>query len=399
MLLWKIRVPDALFTPPIPDKHAFNNLIEALGVYQGVFRNNGYLELYSRYQTRIWPEADHDRTYEDLLNFLGRSILPSERSQFALFQEKAQLYPDSLSSNFSFFHPGTPDFSHMGISLRHSPWGMHVVFAPGRSKKESEHVLASHEKVSWESLWEGLSSWFEEEEIERLAAEAVRLIPEEIADGIVLYRTTITGPPGNRMLQHLVYTLKKGEWHRRIQEEETIPHSMKMQAYRDKHELFLRTNMFLGGVFPVFRIDIEYRTLESYGIYRFNHFLERYSQQSVALARSFSTAPFQFAKYWTGMGYSMDGLIPIASILSPESPMSLVVLAIWGLSVPAVEEIKKTCRLSDPLFFDWEKGMGLILLRDCSLENAEKIVYPNLERKLSVPVDFPVTVKTFLESR
>lgn len=399
MLLWKVRVPDSLFTPPIPDKHAFNDLIEALGVYQGVFRNNEYLEIYSRYQTRIWPDANHDRTYQDLLLFLGSAVLPSERSNFSVFQERAQFYPEALSSSFAFSHPGTPDFPHIGISMRHSPWGMHVVFAPGHSRKETEKALESHEKVCWKSLWEGLSTWFEEEETERLAGEAIRMIPEEIAEGIVLYRTTIAGSNGSRMLQHVVYTLKKGEWHRRILEEETIPHSMKMQAYRDKHELFLRTNMFLGGVFPVFRIDIQYRTLESYGLYRFRDFLERYSRQSIALARSFSTTPFQFAKYWAGTGYSLDGLLPVASILSPEDPLSLVVVVIWGLSVTSVEEIKKFSRLSDPLFFDWEKGMGLILLRNCSLENAEKVVFPNLEKKLSFPVSPPVTVKTFLESR
>lgn len=399
MLPWKIHVPDAFFSPPIPDKHAFSHLIDSLGIYQSVFRDNARLELYSRYQTRVWPDADHTRTYEDLLSFLEGSVLSSERIQFLKFQEKAQSCPEILSESFTFSHPGSPDFSHMGVLMRHSPWGMHVVFAPGRNRKDTENILSSYGKVCWESLWEGLSSWFEEEETERLAGEALRMIPEEIAEGTVLYRTTAIGPAEQRVFQHLVYSQKKGKWDRRFLEEETIPHSMKMQAYRDRHELFLRTNLFLGGVFPVMRIDIQYRTLEGYGLYRFRDFLDRYSRQSVALARSFSTAPFQFAKYWTGQGYSMDGLLPIASILSPEDPSSLVVVPVWGITVFSVEEIRKAIRLSDPLFFDWEKGMGLVLLRDCSMDDAKKVVVPNLVKKLSFPVDPPVTAGTFMESR
>lgn len=59
MLQWKMHVHNAIFTPPFPDKIAFHNLIDSLGAYQGIFRNNEYLELYSRYQTRVWPSVSH----------------------------------------------------------------------------------------------------------------------------------------------------------------------------------------------------------------------------------------------------------------------------------------------------------------------------------------------------
>ena len=95
----------------------------------------------------------------------------------------------------------------------------------------------------------------------------------------------------------------------------------------------------------------------------------------------------------------MDGLLPIASVLSPEDPASLVVVPVWGITVFSVEEIRKAIRLSDPLFFDWEKGMGLVLLRDCSMDDAKKVVVPNLVKKLAFPVDPPVTAGTFMESR
>ncbi|MHB1287228.1 MAG: hypothetical protein ACYCYP_11865 [Leptospirales bacterium] len=400
MLFWKIHVPDALFTPPVPDKSVFSHLIEALGVYQGIFRNNGYLELYSRYQTRIWPNASHDKTYQDLILFLNSVVLQSERPRYLEFQEKALMCPETLFASFDFSHPGGSEFSHIGILLRRSPWGMHVVFVPGRTKKEIETTFSAYGRVCWEALWDGLSSWFMEEELERLTGEALRMVPDEIADGIVLYRSTLMGPPDKKVLQHLVYDQKKGKWDRRVLEEEIIPHSLKVQAYRDKHELFLRTSMFLGGVFPVLRVDIQYRSLEAFGLQHFQEFLERYSCHSITLARSdFSTPSFRFSRYWSGMGYSMDGLLPIASILLPEDPGSLVALPIWGVSESSVEQIKKVVRLSDPLFFDWEKGMGLVLLRDCSMENAEKVVLPNLLKKLSFPLDFPITVNAFMESR
>lgn len=398
MLQWKMHVHDAIFTPPFPDKTAFHSLTDSLGAYQGIFRNNEYLELYSRYQTRVWPSVSHEKTYRDLISYLEESVRPDEISRFEPFRERALTYPETLTGSFSFSRPVSSDFSHVGISMRHSPWGMHVTFSPGKDRTAVEKMLNSSEKVCWETLWQGLSPWFSEEEIERLAYEIIRTIPEELVRGAVFYRET-PSPFGDGTVKTLAYEFKKDRWHRNLLEEEPLPPSLKTQAYRRKDELILRTNIFVGSVLPLFRIDIPYRNLEVFGLYPFRDFLADYSVRSVRLASAFTSCLFRFASFWEDGVYQMEGLPAIASALSPEDPHSLVVLPLWNVTENALPEIRRSTRLSDPLFFDREKGMGLILLRDCPIESAQSVVCPNLGKKLSCPVDAPLTVRAFLETR
>ena len=398
MLQWKMHVQDAVFNPPFPDKTAFHGLIDSLGVYQGIFRNNTYLELYSRYQTRIWPAVSHEKTYHDLLAYLEESVQPNELPEFVSFREKALACPETLAGSFSFSHPVSSDLSQVGISMRRSPWGMHVIFSPGKNRSVVEHMLSATEKVCWKTLWQGLESWFSEEEIERLASDLIRTIPEDIARGALFYRET-SATAGNGPAQTLVYEFKKDRWQRTLLEEEPLPPSLKTQAYRRKDELILRTNVFIGSTLPLFRIDVPYRNLEIFGLHPFRDFLSEYSVRSVHLASGFTSDRFRFAVFWQNGTYQVEGLSTIASVLFPEDPLSLVVLPIWNVSENTLPDIRKATRLSDPLFFDRDKGLGLILLRDCPLENAHSVVYPNLAKKLSCPVDPPLTVKSFLESR
>ena len=398
MLQWKMHVQDAMFTPPFPDKTAFHNLIDSLGVYQGLFRNNAYLELYSRYQTRIWPSVSHEKTYQDLFAFLEESVRQEERSQLSLFQEQGLACPETLSGSFSFSHPFSSDLSKVGISMRRSPWGMHVIFSPGKNRSTVQQMLSAAEKVCWETLWQGLEPWFSEEEIERLVSELIRTIPEGLARGALFYRETY--PASGAGASHtLVYEFKKDKWQRTVLDEEPLPPSLKTQAYRRKDELILRTNVFIGSTLPLFRIDIPYRNLEEFGLHPFRDFLSDYSVRSVRLASGFTSDLFRFATFWQNETYQVEGLATIASVLFPEDPLSLVVLPIWNVTENALQDIRKATRLSDPLFFDRDKGLGLILLRDCPIENAQSVVYPNLGKKLSAPVDPPLTVRDFLESR
>ena len=398
MLQWKMHVHDAIFTPPFPDKTAFHSLTDSLGAYQGIFRNNEYLELYSRYQTRIWPSVSHEKTYQDLFFYLEAAIRPDEHNRFQDFREQALTCPEVLTGSFSFLHPVSSDLSQVGIFMRRSPWGMHVIFSPGKDRSVVEHMLSSTGRVCWDSLWQGIAPWFSEEEVERLVCELIRTIPGELARGCVFYRET-PSPVGDGSMKTLFYELKKDKWHRSLVEEETLPPSLKTQAYRRKDELILRTNIFVGSVLPLFRIDIPYRNLEVFGLHPFRNFLSDYSIRSVRLASSFTSDIFRFATFWQDETYQMEGLPTIASALSPEDPLSLVVLPIWNVTENALPDIRKATRLSDPLFFDRGKGMGLILLRDCPIENAQSVVYPNLGKKLSCPVDAPLTVQAFLETR
>jgi hypothetical protein len=98
-----------------------------------------------------------------------------------------------------------------------------------------------------------------------------------------------------------------------------------------------------------------------------------------------------------GQGYRMESLRKIAEMLSP-SPLTLPVIPIWGLTSDTLLIIRQSARLSDPVFLDWEKGLAVILLRNCTLEVAEQKVFGNLSKRMQLPLEPPVTVGSFLEN-
>ena len=89
----------------------------------------------------------------------------------------------------------------------------------------------------------------------------------------------------------------------------------------------------------------------------------------------------------------------IARILSGNNPLEaskIPVLPIWGLTQTTLPGLQKSHRIPDPLFLDWDKGLGIIMLRNCSLEQATSVVWENMKSRIKLPIDPPMPLSEFL---
>lgn len=404
MLLYENRSPRAFFGPAFPPRKIFDILQKDMGPYQGLFYQNKRLVLYSPTIKTLWKQVDHDKSLDDFLDHLSRHVTVGERSHLKEFLEKAKHLESSLMDRFILVPNSMGDFLFLGILLTATPLGTHLSLSPASNLRECVELQQSIRGEKLPGLFPALATWFEDAEIEELITQAINLLPEELVNSIHIHRiNTYMGIEKEKQGAHLFYENRAGKWGRNIFDSEEssgyIP-TMRLQAYMEGVDVVMRTPMFIGQVLPLFWVSINHQKINKFGIDHFSSYLRDFSRQSIMTAQHFLSPKFKFSQYWSGQGYAPEGLMPVASILSennPEEAGKIPVLPIWGLSQTTLFGMQKSHRIHDPLFLDWDKGLGIIMLRNCSLEQATSVVWKNIKSRIKLPVDPPMTLSEFLK--
>jgi hypothetical protein len=404
MLLYENRSPRAFFGPPFPPRKIFDTLEKTMGPYQGLFYQNKRLVLHSPTLKGIWKQVGIERSLDDFLDHLSRHVTVGERSHLKEFLEKAAHLDSQIADRFILVPNTMGDFLFLGITLTPTPFGTHMSLSPASDLKECVALQGSINPEKLPSLFSALANWFEEAETEELITLAINLLPRDLILSLHIHRiNSYVGVEKEKRSAHLFYENRGEKWIRNIfDSEETsgyIP-TMRLQAYTEGVDVMMRSPMFIGQVLPLFWVSINHQKLNQFGIPRFSSYLREFSMQSVLNAQRFQNPKFRFSQYWSGQGYSTDGLLPIARIISVKDPQEagkIPVLPIWGLSQATLPGLQKAHRIPDPLFLDWNKGLGIIMLRDCSLEQARAVVWKNLKSRIKLPTDEPMTLLDFLK--
>lgn len=398
MFLYEIRHPKSHFGPLFPPRKVFDRLFKDLGPYQGLFYQNRRLVLHSPPMKGLWPEIAHGQTWDNFLDYLKQIIPQGERSHYAEFIMQQKNLTAPFSDKF-ILSSVMQEFSFLGIYIHPTPFGYHIALTPASSRREVETIHETYNRMNLDPLFDGMSLWIREMESEQLVSEAIRSIPEAFRKETAFHRTTeYRSTEGTLEYANLIYMERNGIWIRDILEGEKLSskkQAPRIQARVESGDIQMKITFFVGQVLPLFRASIGYRTLEKHSLPHFYDFVRSFSDQSVLVAQGFSSHSFQFSKYWNGQGYEMGSLSFIARALF-QDPLESPVIPVWGLTSDTLEIIRKTSRLSDPIFLDWEKGLAAILLRDCSPENAQNIVFKNLSRRLNLPIEPPVTIDQFV---
>ncbi|MHB1564929.1 MAG: hypothetical protein ACYCXP_12745 [Leptospirillum sp.] len=403
MLLYENRSPRAFFGPPFPPRKIFDSLEKTMGPYQGLFYQNKRLVLYSPTCKGLWKQIGHEKTLDDFLDHLSRHVTVGERSHLKEFLEKAKHLESQITDRFILVPNTMGEFLFLGIILTPTPFGTHLSLSPASDLKECAALQESIDGEKLPALFSELANWFEDAETEELITQAITTLPEELSLSIHIHRiNSYIGVGKERQGAHLFYEDRAGKWVRNIFDSDEpsgyIP-TTRLQAYMEGVDVMMRTPMFIGQVLPLFWISINHQKLNQFGVDRFSSYLRDFSRQSVMSAQQFQSSRFHFSKYWSGQGYSPDGLVPISRILENNSAeaQKIPVLPIWGLSQATLPGLQKSHRIPDPLFLDWDKGLAIIMLRNCSLEQASSVVWKNLKSRIKLPVDPPLPLSEFLK--
>ena len=401
MFLFEIRHPQSHFGPLFPPRKAFDRLFKQLGPYQGLFYQNKRLILHSPPMKGLWPEITHGQSWEHFLDYLKQIIPQGERTHYAEFIKRQQNLTAPFADKFILSSGILRDFSFLGIYIHPTPFGYHIALTPASGRGEIETLHASYVRMDLDPLFEGMELWIREIESEQLVSEAIRSIPEAFRKETTFHRITqYQNTEGAIESAQLIYMERNEKWVRDSHEDERTSsnnEAPRIQAKMENGDILIKITFFVGQIYPLLWAAVRYRTLEKHSLGQFYDFVRSFSDQSVLLAQNFLSRPFQFSKHWTGQGYEMGSLESIAGTLS-QDPLTSPVIPIWGLTSDTLEIIRKTSRLSDPIFLDWEKGLAAILLRDCSMENAQNIVFRNLSSRMKLPVEPPTTVDQFIHT-
>jgi hypothetical protein len=401
MFLYEIRAPDSFFGSPFLPRSAFDKLFKRMGPYQGLFYQNKRLILHSPALKGLWPEAEHGQSWDDFLSFLQRVVAKGENNHLDQFLKTSRKLEQPYSDRFILASRILREFTFLLLYIHPTPFGYHLVLTPASDRADVETLHKAMIKRDNTHIFQEIEGWVHQIESEELMSEAIRSVPDLYRNEIFFQRVvSYTTAEGTEEESRLVYRERNDQWVRDIYDEGadfddgSIP---RIHARITNGEILMNITLFVGQVYPLSWISIPYQTLEKKSLTRFYEFVRNFSDKSAQMAREFASPAFGYAKSWLGQGYAMDSVRKVAAILSP-APMELPVIPIWGLTADTLAIVRQTARLSDPIFLDWGKGLAAILLRNCTLETAKEIVFPNLEKRMRLPLEPPVTVGTFLEN-
>ncbi len=402
MLLYEMKAPNSFFGPPFPPRRAFDKLFNTMGPYQGLFYQNKRLILQSPALRGIWPEAEHGRSWEDFLSHFPKMISPGEKTHLEEFRKAIASLDKPYSDRFVLASNSLRDFTFLVIHIHPTPFGFHLVLVPASERSNVESIHQSLARQDHHPLFRELGNWIHEMESEELMSEAIRSVPDLYRNDVFFQRiVSYLSADGTEEQARLIYRERNERWVRDIFDENQDPHTEekapRIHAKIENGDIQMNITLFVGQVHPLSWAAILYQTLGKKSLSRFYEFVRNFSDKSAYLAQDFVSPIFDYSKFWIGQGYRMESLQKIADMLSP-SPLTLPVIPIWGLTSDTLSIIRQTARLSDPVFLDWEKGLAAILLRNCSLEAAEKTVFGNLSKRMQLPLEPPVTVGNFLEN-
>ena len=401
MLLYEMKAPNSFFGPPFPPRRAFDKLFNAMGPYQALFYQNKRLILQSPALRAVWPEAEHGRSWEEFLSYLPRIISPGEKTHLDEFLKAIIQLERPYSDRFVLTSSYLREYTLLLVHIHPTPFGFYLVLVPSSERSDIESIHRSLSRQELDPFFREMANWIQEMESEELMSEAIRSVPDLYRNDVFFQRiVSYSSADGTEEQARLVYRERNERWVRDIFDENPDYHpenTPRIHAKIEHGDIQMNITLFVGQVHPLSWAAILYQTLGKKSLSRFYEFVRNFSDKSAYLAQNFVSPIFSYSQFWIGQGYRMESLRKIADMLSP-SPLTLPVIPIWGLTSDTLTIIRQSARLSDPVFLDWEKGLAVILLRNCTLEVAEQKVFGNLSKRMQLPLEPPVTVGNFLEN-
>ncbi len=423
MILSHKPLKGALFGSAFPPGDELEDLAKVLGSNMALFYQSYEVILSAPSLRMIWPDGVLGSNIDRFRSFMEESVAPAEKMHlkefWSLLKEERTISSDLflLRSGFLF------DTSILGIIFLGFPWGRFLVILPGEDPARVRDQSARLTEVSAKALRSSLDRWVEDMEAEFVVTKLLEQFPEEFLGSSGFSRRMGLPLPESRMQVHeLYYTHRNRRWQRDVIEGEVVEGVassgltwkrpggtagttttgspvLRERGIRIGNEVHIRFSVFVGGVYPLGEIPVPISALAGGGLVRMNRFIREVASALVSHAQSLTSSHFRFSRFWTESGFSLAGIEEIAKIIDPGNWRNLILLPFWETGPQSLAEVKSSCRVSDPFFYDPAKNMGALLLRDCSEWHARNVVVRHFRHRVSAHVESPVTVGRFLSGQ
>jgi hypothetical protein len=295
-----------------------------------------------------------------------------------------------------------------------------MVVLPGSDPGPVKSALSALKATRDLAAFETLDRWVKDSETKHVLTGILENFPEEFRSEGRFERTKVVPGPGGRLRTlRIFYHYRGRKWQREVLEGSIAPTDpedpsrrppeegsqgkgivgpiVRGKGTRHGNEILIHFTTFMGGVLPLGDLSLPALILSKEGMKRVNLFLRNVSRESLLRARSLASDSFGFSRFWDGNAFRIDGLEEIARLIDPNAWKNCMVLPFWMTHSGSLSEILSVSRVSDPLFVDPHRNMGVVLLRDCSGKAARKVVYENFRTRTKAHIELPTSVAEFME--
>ncbi len=410
----------ALFGSVVALKEDFESLSGIGGPDMAAFYWDEGVVLFSPSFRKIWPDIGLGASLDQLLSYVAPMVVPAEKHLFSRFGDSLKRDEGDRSGIFLLQTHRLSGISVLGLAFFRYSWGGLTIVLPGSEPGPVKIALSALKSARSHTAFDSLDRWVKDSENEFVLTWILENLPEEFRNEGRFERTMVVPDPGKRLRTlRIFYHYRGRKWDREVIDGsnghfDSEDHSKKSQGEgsringnagpivrgkgtRQGNEILIHFTTFMGGVLPLGDLSLPAQILSKEGMKRVNRFFREVSRGTLLRSRSLKSDSFQFTRYWDDNAFRPEGLEEIARLIDPSGWKKCMVLPFWMTHSESLSEILSVSRVSDPLFVDHHRNMGVILLRNCCGEDARKVVYENFRSRTKSHVEHPVSIAEFLE--
>jgi len=409
----------ALFSSVIALKEKFESLSGIGGPDMAAFYRDEGVVLFSPSFRKIWPDIGFGASLDQLLSQVSTVVVPAEKHLLSRFGDSLKENEGDRYGIFLLQARRIFGVSVLGVVFFRYSWGGLMIVLPGSDPGAVKNALSALKSARNHTAVDALDRWMKDSETEYVLTWIFENFPGEFRGEGRFERTkVIPDPKGSRTLQ-IFYTFRGRKWNRDVLDRPTEPSDqgepsgtrpeeggqanrnvdpiVRGKGTRHGNEILIHFTTFMGGVLPLGDLSLPDSVLSGSGLLYASRFLRRISLEALLRARSLASDSFAFTRFWDGSAFRMEGLEEIARLIDPSGWKECMVLPFWMTHSGFFSEILSIFRVSDPLFVEPHRNMGVVLLRNCSREAARKVVYENFRTRTKAHIELPMSIAEFME--
>lgn len=292
------------------------------------------------------------------------------------------------------------EFSAMiaeSFSVNARVWGIALSFRKDEAGRDNDTEMAvSKRHLALQGI---LDMWLTDNDVENAFGLAISHCPQKLKGVARFIRHSWTYEDGVGVVERTLQ-YKDGN-HPTILHTENIGQDYNMDVPRtissvgEKGSMDVRLNIVLGGILPLGTMIVPYgkNRAQSLGA------LTRWSRETsmTILERDYLSKTFYVFRFWDRShgAFSADSIQNVARYIRPDDSLETICIPVWDYKA-ARGALTEHARATDIVFYDAKTGLGILLLRDCTIETAKAVVAKKLTQS-GLSIGSPDTLAHFLK--
>ncbi len=406
MLNFQKIIKESCFGPPFVQRSVFLDGLRKLGPYQAFFYGKRNTVIYSNPMKRVWEGVEKDSDLEEFAGSIEKIVHSTESPRVGKWIERCGSERKPFVTWFVSSGSRVVDASRVGIGVVPMETGIHAVLLTSDNREQSEEKERSFLSTDFSGIRKAFDSWTRESEIEAILSIAIRMLPEYLKKHVSFHRETASfGTNGVSTPVAVSYRRysEKG-WVREMYEQKSVKRDLvkmvRSRGIKDGPDVWFDVPMMVGRVESYFCISVNKEVFTGSSRKMFQSYIMEFEKKSVDFARTLLSPDFAYARYATGSGvYAIEGIRKVSEKISEGKSGEAVMIPIMGVGEKEVLPILEISRSSDPVFFDKEMNVAMILLRGWNMDRIREKELSSLSGRFPFRKGEIISVSDFISMR